>query len=119
VVGSAALGTGFERRAAVLSLMLGDRRGTLKAENIARFLPRFAKLAAERIERALAQLAQRDFGAVAAELHTLSGEAAMLQVRAIAALAREGEDLARKGDSPGECERVLRALEAQIAELAR
>jgi hypothetical protein len=78
----------------------------------------FAKLAAERVARVLARIAEGDLAAVAAELHALSGEAALLQLRGIAELAREGEGIARKGDAVAECERVVRALGAQIDALS-
>jgi HPt (histidine-containing phosphotransfer) domain-containing protein len=63
--------------------------------------------------------ARGDFDAIAAELHTLAGEAALLQLREIVELAREGEGLARKGGAPEECDRVLHALEARIAVLPK
>jgi HPt (histidine-containing phosphotransfer) domain-containing protein len=82
---------------------------------LARFLPRFAALARERVERALAHAARAEFGAIASELHALAGEAALLGLDRIAELAREGEETARKGDSPTECERVLHALATHVA----
>ena len=74
----------------------------------ARFLPRFAKLAAERVERSLVHVAGADWSSITKELHALSGEAALLELRAIEDLAREGERIARTTESSTECERVLR-----------
>ena len=80
-----------------------------------RFLPRFLAIAGGRIERC-SQLAERgDWNAITTELHALAGEAALLELRDIANLAREGERLARKPESQGECASILRSLEAQIA----
>jgi HPt (histidine-containing phosphotransfer) domain-containing protein len=82
---------------------------------LARFLPRFAELARERVERALALAARAEFGAIVSELHALAGEATLLGLNRIAELAREGEETARKGDSRTECERVLHALATHVA----
>jgi HPt (histidine-containing phosphotransfer) domain-containing protein len=80
-----------------------------------RFLPRFLTIAEGRLQRCT-QLAERgDWNGITSELHALAGEAALLELRDIANLAREGERLARKPDSQGECASVLRAIEAQIA----
>jgi HPt (histidine-containing phosphotransfer) domain-containing protein len=80
-----------------------------------RFLPRFLAIAAGRIDRCK-QLAERgDWNAITTELHALAGEAALLELRDIAGLAREGERLARKPESQSECASTLRAIEAQIA----
>jgi HPt (histidine-containing phosphotransfer) domain-containing protein len=80
-----------------------------------RFLPRFLAIAAGRIDRCR-QLAERgDWNGITTELHALAGEAALLELRNIADLAREGERLARKPESHGECASALRDIEAQIA----
>jgi HPt (histidine-containing phosphotransfer) domain-containing protein len=80
-----------------------------------RFLPRFLAIAAGRIERC-SKLAERgDWNGITTELHALAGEAALLELRNIADLAREGERLARQPGSQGECPSILRAIEAQIA----
>ncbi len=91
----------------------------MNSDSRARFVSRFATLAAERIERLFAQAARQDFGAMVGELHTLAGEAALLQLRGLAELARQGEALARKGQSAAECEQVLLALRTQIDALAK
>ena len=80
-----------------------------------RFLPRFVKLAAERIDRCLALAERGDWNAITTELHALAGEAALLELRPIADLAREGERIARKTESQGECASILQALGKQIA----
>jgi HPt (histidine-containing phosphotransfer) domain-containing protein len=53
------------------------------------------------------------------ELHALAGEAALLQLRPLADLARQAEALAKKGESAAECERVIAVLQSQIDTLAR
>jgi HPt (histidine-containing phosphotransfer) domain-containing protein len=80
-----------------------------------RFLPRFLTIAEGRIQRC-SQLAERgDWNGITTELHALAGEAALLELRNIAELAREGERRARKPESQGECASILRDIEAQIA----
>ncbi|HEY3357506.1 MAG TPA: Hpt domain-containing protein [Polyangia bacterium] len=66
----------------------------------ARFLPRFVSTAGERLCRIDGLLAQGQTGAVAAELHSLAGEASMLGLDQVADPARAGEIAARRGDRP-------------------
>lgn len=51
-----------------------------------------------RIGEALSKNGAADLRAVVSELHTLSGEAAMLDFGQVADVARVAEDVARKGD---------------------
>ena len=83
-----------------------------------RFLPRFLKLAAERIERCMALAERGDWNALTTEFHALAGEAALLELRPIADLAREGERIARRTESQNECANILRELAKQLAACA-
>jgi HPt (histidine-containing phosphotransfer) domain-containing protein len=64
----------------------------------ARFLPRFVQSARRRLENASQRIAQKADGApaVAADLHTIAGEASVLGLAEIAAIAREGECVVRQ-----------------------
>ena len=67
----------------------------------ARFLSRFLESARTRIERATALEAVGEEGAlggVAHELHSLGGEASMLELSEISHIARSCERAARRGD---------------------
>ena len=71
---------------------------------VARFLPRFAALARERLQKATGIAAQRDrdgAGAVAHDLHSLAGEAGLLGLEGVIDLARIAEDAARRFGSSG------------------
>lgn len=74
----------------------------------AKFLPQFVQLARGRIERAMDLVARSDASAMATvvrELHAIAGEAGLLGQGAIMALARKGEEMAKKirdsGAAPG------------------
>jgi HPt (histidine-containing phosphotransfer) domain-containing protein len=65
----------------------------------AKFLPQFVQLARGRLERVTESVARADSAAmaiVARELHAIAGEAGLLGQSAVLALARKGEDLAKK-----------------------
>jgi HPt (histidine-containing phosphotransfer) domain-containing protein len=62
-----------------------------------RFLPKFIQSGRERVRRALEACAAGRFELVAAEVHALSGEAALLELREIVLLARTAESQARGG----------------------
>lgn len=71
-----------------------------------------------RIEEAMGAAASPDLAVVVSELHTLSGEAAMLDFGAVADLSRVAEDAARSG----EIERLnplLRELSSAILAVER
>ena len=63
----------------------------------ARFLPRFVATARERLERASKLIADGALAtpSIAADLHTIAGEASIMGLDEIAALAREGERAVR------------------------
>ena len=84
---------------------------------LARFLPRFVESAHVRIRRATELFAARDFGKLASELHTLAGEASVLGLSEIGALARNAEQMARNATIDG-CEEKLAQIERSIAALA-
>lgn len=83
----------------------------------ARFLPKFAKAGAERISRCFELASRGESAGLAAQMHALAGEAAILELRVIADLAREAESLARNSGSSAECERALRVLAEHVAAL--
>ena len=83
---------------------------------LARFLPRFVESARERIRRAGELFAARDFGKLASELHTLAGEASVLGLTEIGALARSAEQLARRATTEG-CEEKLAQIERSVSAL--
>jgi chemotaxis protein histidine kinase CheA len=65
----------------------------------AKFLPQFVQLARGRVDRSLELVARPDAAAMASvvrELHAIAGEAGLLAQGAIMALARKGEELAKK-----------------------
>jgi HPt (histidine-containing phosphotransfer) domain-containing protein len=65
----------------------------------AKFLPQFVQLARGRLERAMDLVARSDATAMATavrELHAIAGEAGLLGQGAIMALARKGEEMAKK-----------------------
>ena len=87
----------------------------MNADLRARFLPRFTKIAVERVDRAFGLLERSNWTALVGELHALAGEAALLELAEIAKLAREGEQVARAAATTADCERILEAIRAQIA----
>jgi HPt (histidine-containing phosphotransfer) domain-containing protein len=87
----------------------------------ARFLPRFLSSSRERVRRARDACAEGGDAfvhVVAVELHALAGEASLLDLPEIGALAREGESVARKSELPAAasstCRRLLRDLDAAL-----
>jgi HPt (histidine-containing phosphotransfer) domain-containing protein len=62
-----------------------------------RFLPKFIQSGRERVRRALEACAADRLDLVTAEVHALSGEAALLEFREIVQLARTAESAARGG----------------------
>lgn len=92
---------------------------------IRRFLPRFIDTARGRLQRSRALLDQGEMSDAVdliTELHTLAGEAAILGLRDISALAHEAETeaahAAEPGPARGACERKLAELETAVAALA-
>jgi HPt (histidine-containing phosphotransfer) domain-containing protein len=83
----------------------------------ARFLPRFAQAAKGRIERARALVASAEWSGIASELHALAGEAALLEVRDVAGLARQVESLARAAKEPEEIARLLEEIARSVEAL--
>jgi HPt (histidine-containing phosphotransfer) domain-containing protein len=91
----------------------------------ARYLPRFLDGARLRVSRGRQHLEAMSLGAVASELHTLAGDAAMLELRAVADAARAGEIAARSFSKTADhsllaaCassfERVVRELDRLVA----
>ena len=63
----------------------------------ARFLPRFVTTARQRLEKAQQQIASGTPAAssIAADLHTIAGEASVMGLHDVAEMAREGERAAR------------------------
>jgi HPt (histidine-containing phosphotransfer) domain-containing protein len=63
-----------------------------------KFLPRFVEAARERLERASKLIAAGSNAAptIASDLHTIAGEAAVMGLADIAAIAREGERAVRR-----------------------
>jgi len=87
-----------------------------------KFLPQFVEQARARIARATATLAQPDPSAmtvVVREIHSIAGEAGLLGQGGIMALARQGEELAKRvrdaGAAPAEGD--LQALAGALREL--
>jgi HPt (histidine-containing phosphotransfer) domain-containing protein len=87
----------------------------LNADIRARFLPRFTKIAVERVDRAFTLLERSNWNALVGEFHALAGEAALLELADIAKLAHDGEKTARAAATTADCERILNAIRAQIA----
>jgi len=85
---------------------------------LTRFLPRFVESARARIRHAAELFAARDFGKLASEMHTLAGEASVLGLSEIGALARDAEHMARNATVDG-CEEKLAEIERSIAVLSR
>jgi len=83
---------------------------------LTRFLPRFVESARARIRHAAELFAARDFGKLASEMHTLAGEASVLGLTEIGALARNAEQLARRATVEG-CEEQLAQIERSVAAL--
>jgi hypothetical protein len=87
----------------------------------ARYFPRFVEAARLRISRGRQHLELKSVRGVASELHSLAGDAAILELRELADAARAGEVAARSfGDIAGDdalaacasaLERVTRELE--------
>ena len=61
----------------------------------ARYIGRFLETARLRIARGQQLLAARELAGLASELHRLAGDAAMLELGALADVARAGEDTVR------------------------
>ncbi|MGH7297963.1 MAG: Hpt domain-containing protein [Polyangiaceae bacterium] len=93
-------------------------------ELVARFMPRFAALARERLQvatRTAAERRHRDAEAVAHDLHALAGEAGLLGLEGVVGVARSAEEAARRfggtgseGDAQALAESV-RTLEQAVA----
>lgn len=96
----------------------------MKADDFrARFLPRFAAVARKRLENAEALIARADpakAGMLAAEMHALAGEAAILGLTEVADAAHEAEIAAegwlRSGVAEGAaaCQKSLDSLRIRI-----
>jgi HPt (histidine-containing phosphotransfer) domain-containing protein len=88
----------------------------------ARFLPRFVAGARERLQRAARAIADGTWRAnvVAAELHTIAGEASVMGLPDVAELARATEKTVRQSESPDgkELLTALGELGRRIDELA-
>ncbi|HEY1690879.1 MAG TPA: Hpt domain-containing protein [Polyangiaceae bacterium] len=93
-------------------------------ELVAKFLPRFAVLARDRIEGALRAAEGRRHDraeAVAHDMHSLAGEAGLLGLEGVIVVARAAEDAARRfGGSGGDADAAafvdcLRSLERAVA----
>jgi HPt (histidine-containing phosphotransfer) domain-containing protein len=85
-----------------------------------RFLARFVEGGRERVQRALeaCEREPRSFETVARELHALAGEAALLELSAVADLAQAGEAAARSAERPADaCARLLREIDRAVAAL--
>ena len=66
---------------------------------LATFMPKFAAVAKTRVARSLELAMQRDpdgAATIARELHAIAGEAGLLGVASVVALARAGEEHARR-----------------------
>jgi hypothetical protein len=88
-----------------------------------RFLRRFVQSGRDRTARALDALRSPPGAPVAVyELHALAGEAAILELIDVAALARAGEKAAREAttgpEAREECARLLRSIAAAIEALS-
>jgi HPt (histidine-containing phosphotransfer) domain-containing protein len=83
---------------------------------IARFLPQFIESAHQRVRKSTEFLSARDTGKLAAEMHTLAGEASVLGLAEIATLARSAEQLARRA-TLDDYEAKLAEIEQRIAAL--
>jgi HPt (histidine-containing phosphotransfer) domain-containing protein len=98
----------------------------MREELRAQFLPRFVDLARERLTFGRAALSgdPKGLSRLPAELHSLAGEAAMLGLTEVAAVARECESAAREcasgraDDAGGDCAAKLDRLTALVEELA-
>ena len=100
----------------------------MKGPTRRRFLLALLESADRRLERCRAELLRppgpEAAGALAAELHTLAGEAAMVGCPEIAALALEAEAAAREAETGAcpepwaACRRLVDALAAATAALA-
>ncbi len=89
---------------------------------VARFLPRFAALARERVARAMAVASSADVAqapAVARDMHSVAGEAGMLGLQDVLQAAREAEGAAKRFTAdPHHVEALAsaaRALEAAVS----
>jgi HPt (histidine-containing phosphotransfer) domain-containing protein len=78
----------------------------------AKFLPRFVAAARQRLERATKMVASghHDGSVIAAELHTIAGEASIMGLAEIAAMARQGEQSVRQSSGVDDAA-MLRTLE--------
>ncbi|HEX8789937.1 MAG TPA: hypothetical protein VF765_03230 [Polyangiaceae bacterium] len=98
-------------------------------ELLAKFLPRFASLARERVQRATECVSSRKHEAaaeIAHDMHSLAGEAGLLGLEGVTTTARCAEEAARRfGDTReeddanglGEClEKLERALADAMAD---
>lgn len=89
----------------------------------AKFLPRFIEAARQRLARAskLMDGGFQDVAAIAAELHTIAGEASIMGLAELAAIAREGERAVRQAGviDNGALKSVLERLSQGVEELAR
>jgi HPt (histidine-containing phosphotransfer) domain-containing protein len=89
----------------------------------ARFLPRFAASARERMQRARLHLTAGDAAALARELHACAGEAAMLELHDLLTLLIAAEDTAKEWVASGtpaamqECDRRVGEVEAALQRL--
>jgi hypothetical protein len=93
---------------------------------LARFLPRFATLARNRIKRAVAIASAPDAAgakSVAGEMHSLAGEAGMLGLESVLRAARDAEGAALRfaveGGATAPLSEALRRLEVAIADVTR
>jgi HPt (histidine-containing phosphotransfer) domain-containing protein len=88
----------------------------------AKFLPRFVASARERLERASKLIADGANAApsIAADLHTIAGEASIMGLHDVAAMAREGEHAVRivGGIDDAGIVMALQKLRHRIDELA-
>jgi HPt (histidine-containing phosphotransfer) domain-containing protein len=89
----------------------------------AKFLPRFVDAARQRLARASELIGSGSFdgAAIAAELHTIAGEASIMGLAEIAGIAREGERAVRQvgGIDDTGMLRAIERLSRGIEELAR
>jgi HPt (histidine-containing phosphotransfer) domain-containing protein len=81
-----------------------------------RFLPRFRSAASAHLLRASEALAKRDMVAFAHAMHALAGEAALLEIQALADPARTA-DLAARSGSTEECARLLAEMRKTLENL--
>jgi HPt (histidine-containing phosphotransfer) domain-containing protein len=86
-------------------------------ELVAKFLPRFAALAGERVRRASECASSRKHelaAAIAHDLHSLAGEAGLMGLEAVTTTARSAEQAARRfGDTreEGDANGLAKCLE--------